>query len=289
MKITEGESYKITDFIESCSDNSKGECTYKYYYADYENDELNFENYTSPGTYDIVIVALDDSRNISLPVNTKLTILPKPEVKTYTVTFNSNGGSNIESQTVIENDKAYQPNNPTKSGYTFEGWYLGKNKYNFNTSVTSNITLTAKWTKNQNNNNNNNSNNNSTTCSYGNLEYDKKTYPVVTMIINNKNCAISENEAQLSTYTYANEIYKLQHAEGEKLNNWINSSGHIGLRGKINPYVVYNKSGKGIVGYVLEGIVSQTVNGTTTEVARYYLNQNGKRVFKLNTIALPEN
>ncbi|MBQ9833791.1 MAG: InlB B-repeat-containing protein [Bacilli bacterium] len=282
VQITEGDTYKINDFIESCSDNGKGECSYDYYYEDYENEKINFGNHTAPGTYDIVIVSLDNSGNISLPVNTKLTILPKPEVKTYTITFNSNGGSNVESQNVIENDKAYQPSNPTKAGYTFGGWYLGNNKYNFNTSVTSNITLTAKWTKNQ-------SNNKPTTCKYGSLEYDSKAYPIITMFITDKNCAISENEAQLSKYTDANKIIQLQYAEGEKLENWINKSAHIGLHGSVKPYGVYNKSGKGIVGYVLEGIVTQTVNGTTTKVARYYLDQNGKRIFKLNTIEIPEN
>ena len=278
FQITEGTTYKITDFIESCSDNGKGECSYNYYYEDYENEELDFGSHSAPGTYDIVIVALDDSGNISLPTNTKLTIVPKPEIKTYTVTFNSNGGSNVESQIVVENEKAFQPNNQTKEGYTFAGWYLGNTKYNFNNNVTSNITLTAKWTVKQSSN--------STSCSYGNLEYNKEEYPVVTTFVSKGNCAISKSD--FNSYTYANKIVLIQNAEGTKLQNWIKTTAYQGLNADLKPFAVLNKSGKGVVGYVLQVTITQTINGTSTEVARYYLDQNGKRIFKLNTINLPE-
>ena len=67
----------------------------------------------------------------------------------YTVTFNSNGGSNILSQSIVENGYATKPTNPTKSGYTFVGWYSNSaltTSWNFNTNkVTVNITLYAKW------------------------------------------------------------------------------------------------------------------------------------------------
>ena len=69
------------------------------------------------------------------------------EVTKYTVTFDSNGGSSVAKQTVEEGKKVTQPKNPTRSGYTFEGWYLGSTKYNFSNKVTKNITLTAKWEK----------------------------------------------------------------------------------------------------------------------------------------------
>ena len=36
---------------------------------------------------------------------------------------------------------------PTKSGYTFTGWYLGDARYDFNTPVIAPLTLTAKWEK----------------------------------------------------------------------------------------------------------------------------------------------
>ena len=64
-----------------------------------------------------------------------------------TVNFDSNGGSTIESQTVAYG-KTLTPVIPTKSGYTFAGWYLGDTKYDFAAPVTENLTLTAKWTTN---------------------------------------------------------------------------------------------------------------------------------------------
>ena len=65
----------------------------------------------------------------------------------YTVTFDSNGGSSVNSQTVVEGNKAIQPTNPTRNGYNFAGWLLNGNAYDFNSTVTSNITLVAKWTQ----------------------------------------------------------------------------------------------------------------------------------------------
>ncbi|MCD7787309.1 MAG: InlB B-repeat-containing protein, partial [Firmicutes bacterium] len=70
-------------------------------------------------------------------------------VVTYTVTFNSNGGSSVSSQTVNSGSTATQPTSPTRSGYTFDGWYTsssGGSKYSFSTAVTSNLTLYAHWT-----------------------------------------------------------------------------------------------------------------------------------------------
>ena len=65
----------------------------------------------------------------------------------FVVIFDSNGGSKVTSQNVISGQKAIIPNNPTRADYTFVGWYLGNNKYDFNSSVNSNITLKAKWNK----------------------------------------------------------------------------------------------------------------------------------------------
>ena len=71
--------------------------------------------------------------------------------KDYTVTYESNGGRTVPSQTVKYNETANKPADPTKSGYTFAGWYTEEkltNKYDFAAPVTGNITLYAKWTRN---------------------------------------------------------------------------------------------------------------------------------------------
>ena len=67
------------------------------------------------------------------------------EKKTYAVTFDSNGGSSVNSQTVNEGNKIFRPSNPTKSGYNFAGWLLNGNSYDFSRPITSNITLVSKW------------------------------------------------------------------------------------------------------------------------------------------------
>jgi len=69
-------------------------------------------------------------------------------VLNYVVSFDSNGGSAVQSQTVQSGSTATQPVNPVKDGYTFKGWYLNGQAYDFATPVTGDIVLTASWTAN---------------------------------------------------------------------------------------------------------------------------------------------
>ena len=66
----------------------------------------------------------------------------------YTVTFQSEGGSEVASQ-IRANTPADRPADPTKEGYTFIGWYNGESEWNFADAVTEAMTLTAKWQLNQ--------------------------------------------------------------------------------------------------------------------------------------------
>ena len=66
----------------------------------------------------------------------------------YTVTFQSEGGSEVASQ-IRANAPAARPADPTKEGHTFIGWYNGESEWNFETPVTEKLTLTAKWQVNQ--------------------------------------------------------------------------------------------------------------------------------------------
>lgn len=74
-----------------------------------------------------------------------------PEPQTFTVTFDSKGGSGVNSQTIAKDSKVRKPTDPTKTGYTFGGWYKNEactEPWNFNTdTVTENLTLYAKWTR----------------------------------------------------------------------------------------------------------------------------------------------
>lgn len=56
------------------------------------------------------------------------------------------GGEDVYAMQVV-NGKASAPDTPVKSGYRFVGWYNGNAKWDFDTPVTENLTLTAKWEK----------------------------------------------------------------------------------------------------------------------------------------------
>lgn len=136
--------------------------------------------------------------------------------KKYVVSFDSNGGSKIEKQEIKENEKATEPTKPTKTGYDFVEWQLNGKKYNFETNITSNITLTAIWKKkaNQNNNNNqqkpstgsnNQSNNNNQNNNKPNEEKPKPTEPTkpvstIDKINLNDNILVSETSVENNTY-----------------------------------------------------------------------------------------
>ena len=61
------------------------------------------------------------------------------------VTFNSNGGSIIESQIIEDNKLVTKPADPTKNGYIFKEWQLNGVAFDFSTSVTEDVTLDAVW------------------------------------------------------------------------------------------------------------------------------------------------
>lgn len=64
---------------------------------------------------------------------------------TYTVTFDSAGGSAVPSQTVQSGQMVIEPAAPTRPGYNFTGWYLDGKLYDFNTPVTGDLYLSAGW------------------------------------------------------------------------------------------------------------------------------------------------
>ena len=65
----------------------------------------------------------------------------------WVVTFNPDNGEPAFTQNVEYEGKAIEPAAPKKTGYDFTGWYLGEAEepFSFDTTITSDITLTAKW------------------------------------------------------------------------------------------------------------------------------------------------
>lgn len=70
--------------------------------------------------------------------------------KDFIIKFDSNGGSLVENQTVLNGEKAIKPKKPSKKGYVFEGWYVdasGTKAWDFRDLIYESRTLYAKWKK----------------------------------------------------------------------------------------------------------------------------------------------
>ena len=101
-----------------------------------------FGTITQPGTFDIRIVS-DGQGDVILTVHAIEVLI------SYTVTFDSNGGSQVASQLIEDGDPALTPDNPTLYGFVFKGWFTDNgtflNEWDFSDPVTCDMTLYAKW------------------------------------------------------------------------------------------------------------------------------------------------
>lgn len=94
----------------------------------------------------------DDGRNIKNADNqfaaTHVVIVPGAAT-TYTVTFDANGGTPVPAaQTVTDGEKAVKPEDPSKEGVEFGGWYRDSEMtepFDFDTPITGDVTLHASW------------------------------------------------------------------------------------------------------------------------------------------------
>ena len=77
------------------------------------------------------------------------TLYAKWTEKTWIVSFQSNGGTETASQSVVNGDNATEPEEPERTGFAFEGWYIQgtDTAYDFTLPVTSTLTLYAKWSQ----------------------------------------------------------------------------------------------------------------------------------------------
>lgn len=119
-------------------------CGTKYYYMPkFEGyNRVIFHNAGGEGqTSDITVDASSSGKYIS-GNSTEWTSFPS-----YTVTFNSNGGSAVDAQEVGCGGTASEPTAPTRLNYDFEGWQLAGVDYDFSAVVDDDITLDAVWTR----------------------------------------------------------------------------------------------------------------------------------------------
>ncbi|MBE6522066.1 MAG: PKD domain-containing protein [Thermoplasmata archaeon] len=113
-------------------DPIKADSTFDGWFTDQE--------FTNPMDWDAGV-------NRSMTLYAKWTPVQTP-IQTFTVTFDSNGGSPVQQQTVQSGSVATVPVKPTKAGFAFSEWRLNGQPYDFGTSVTGNIVLVATWTEN---------------------------------------------------------------------------------------------------------------------------------------------
>ena len=95
---------------------------------------------------------LDQDYKTKFDFNNKIkgnhTLYAKWDAVMCKVSFETNGGNNVESQNIIYGKKAIKPDNPIRDGYMFLGWYTDKEltkSYNFNSVVKNGMTLYASW------------------------------------------------------------------------------------------------------------------------------------------------
>jgi uncharacterized repeat protein (TIGR02543 family) len=65
--------------------------------------------------------------------------------KTYTVTFDTDGGPEIAVQVVEKGKTVQMPQDPVKDGFKFQGWFVGGSQFYFSSPITADITLKAQW------------------------------------------------------------------------------------------------------------------------------------------------
>ncbi len=90
--------------------------------------------------------------DFSTPITSNIKLTARWDVIRYTVTFDSDGGSEISAQQIEIGQTVSIPENPNREKYSFIGWYLedgfgwiDENEFDFSTQIFDNIKLKAKW------------------------------------------------------------------------------------------------------------------------------------------------
>ena len=119
--------------------------------ADHNGHDYSHVSYDVDATYKLVGWAAnqngtdDITKNIAVPEGSTSVNVYAIIKEGYWVTFDSDGGSAIDSQFVFDKISLNDQTTPTKPGYTFDGWYNGTEKVENGTQITKPITLKAHW------------------------------------------------------------------------------------------------------------------------------------------------
>ena len=154
--ITKTETRKITAKYE--------DALYVYFYnpdgtqimrtekvADHNSHDYSHVSYDVDATHKLVGWAAEVNgtdnitKNIVVPEGSTSVNVYAIIKEGYWVTFDSDGGSAIDSQFVFDKISLNDQTTPTKPGYTFVGWYNGTEKVENDATISSPMTLTAHW------------------------------------------------------------------------------------------------------------------------------------------------
>lgn len=142
-----------------------------------------------------------------------------------TISFDTDGGSNIDSIVIKIGDTISKPDTPTKEGYTFKGWYIDEEEFDFSNPITEEITLKAKWEENVEENETSANNSNSNNTSNNSSNNGSTTNNTITKINLNNNISITEyhiNSGNIDCFYYmfvTNLKEVFPEAEISKINN----------------------------------------------------------------------
>ena len=123
--------------------------------ADHKDHDYSHVSYDVDATHKLVGWAADQNgttniaKNITVPEGSTSVNVYAIIKEGYWVTFDSDGGSAIDSQFVFDKISLNDQTTPTKPGYTFDGWYNGTEKVKNGTQITKPMTLKAHWTPKQ--------------------------------------------------------------------------------------------------------------------------------------------
>ena len=149
--------------------------------------------------------------------------------ESYIVKFDTSGGTSIQNQVISKGSKVIKPDDPTKEGCAFLGWFLEEKEYNFDTEVTENIELVARFEKIEvqetnptnelNSNNTNNSSNNNTNTNNNSSNNIKNN--------NNSNANTNNSNSDTNTNTNINANTNTKNTNNNNSNNNSNASNNV--------------------------------------------------------------
>jgi len=128
-----------------------------YVFAGWTSSDINKET-AQCGTSESELSSWDGTtatkatyfKNLAAVNNATVTLVAN-WIEAVTVTFNSNGGSDVDAQIIAIDTEATTPSNPSKLGYDFAGWCSDKElmeEFDFSSKIVQDTTLYAKWTAN---------------------------------------------------------------------------------------------------------------------------------------------